>query len=156
MKKIPLSVRRGENRDRYFALVDDDDYEEISKNYWFLSCSGYAVRKGKEKLLYIHRAILNAKDGQICDHINRDRLDNRKENLRICTRAENARNRGLGSTNTSGFVGVSLFKNKWMTRICVDNSSVFLGYFDNKEDAARAYNEAALKYHGEFAYQNKV
>lgn len=90
------------------------------------------------------------------DHINNNPLDNRKINLRICNRSQNLINRRLLGFNTSGFRGVSKFRNKWQAYINYDRKRIHLGHFENKTDAAKAYNIAALKYHGEFVRLNNV
>lgn len=92
------------------------------------------------------------------DHEDRNPLNNHKNNLRFCTYSENSRNRGKPTTNTSGYKGVSWFKRdkKWKAQIMVEGKGFCLGSFKNKIDAARAYNRAALKYHGEFACLNEI
>ena len=92
------------------------------------------------------------------DHRNGNKLDNRKSNLRICSRSENQMNRGKQKNNTSGFKGVSQIKmnQKWVAYIKVNYKRIYIGCFLKKVDAARAYNMAALKYHGEFGLLNKV
>ena len=90
------------------------------------------------------------------DHINGDRLDNRKINLRICTRSQNNMNKGIQKNNNSGFKGVVFFKGKWMAHIQINNRNIYLGVFDNIKDAAQAYNEAAIRYHKRFAVLNKI
>lgn len=108
--------------------------------------------------VYLHRLIAGARKGEVVDHINGNSLDNRKANLRICTKAENSRNRKLGPTNKSGFKGVSweAHTGKWRAKIGTDHKQITIGRFDTKEDAARAYNEAAIKYHGPFARLNQI
>ena len=86
MKEIPLT--RGK-----FALVDDEDYEWLSQWKWYCSTTGYAVRGCKNRILYMHREIAKTKPGMLTDHINRNKLDNRKENLRFCSHRENMKNR---------------------------------------------------------------
>jgi HNH endonuclease/AP2 domain len=154
MKEIPLS-------DGSVALVDDDDYEWASQFSWSANGNGYAVRgvhigNRKYRKIYLHREIIGAKKGQKVDHINGNKLDNRKENLRLATPAQNAMNIGLRRNNTSGLKGVRFEerRDKWRAEIKVNYKNVFLGYFDNKFDAAKAYNDAAIKYHGEFARLN--
>ena len=97
-KSIPLTQGK-------FALVDDEDFEKLNQNVW-LFCNGYAARGvnrfPRRRLLYMHRIILNPPEGFDVDHISHNSLDNRKENLRICSRTENQRNRIIGKNNTSG------------------------------------------------------
>jgi len=92
------------------------------------------------------------------DHINGDNLDNRKKNLRLCTYAENNRNRKPLENKTSKYKGVGLNKNykikTWQARIVKNSKRYSLGYFKNEKEAALAYNQAAKKYFGEFAYLN--
>lgn len=139
----------------HIAIVDDDVYEWACKMKWYYNL-GYAASKPRSGIVYLHRLIMNSpKDLQI-DHINGNRLDNRKENLRVCTKSQNAMNSKLARTNTSGYKGVNWDKryNKWRARIKLNKKEKHLGFFNNKEDAAKAYNEAAIKYFGEFARIN--
>jgi hypothetical protein len=96
----------------------------------------------------------------LIDHLDGNTFNNQKKNLRICTHSENMRNSKIPINNTSGYKGVSLIKNtiteKWMATIRFNNKKNYLGSFNDPVDAARAYNEAALKYHGEFAHINKI
>jgi hypothetical protein len=145
-----------------FALVDDDDFERINQNKWKFNNRGYAVRlthqNKKWKTHSMHRVILNAEDGQIVDHKNGDRLDNRKENLRIASPSQNCWNSKLCINNTSGYKGVSLEKKtgKWNARIHINNKKIHLGAFENKHDAARMYNFWAIDLFGEFAQLNVI
>ena len=97
--------------------------------------------------------IMGEPNGKDVDHINRNPLDNRRENLRICTHQQNQYNRTKQSNNTSGFKGVSFNKEKqkFEARIGIDGKSKFLGYFDTAEKASECYKQAALKHHGDFA-----
>lgn len=90
------------------------------------------------------------------DHINGDKTDNRIENLRACTQQENCRNRGASAINKAGYKGVYPVRDKWRASIRDDQTQLHLGYFICKHEAAKAYNEAALKYHGEFAHLNII
>jgi hypothetical protein len=154
MKQIPLTKGK-------FTIVDDEDYEELSKYSWCLSTSGYARGVYKGKAIQMHRVINNTPIGMGTDHINWDRLDNRRSNLRTASRSQNQanikkprRHKGV----TSQYKGVCWYKNlnKWLSSIMVDQKRIYLGYFENEGDAAKAYNKNALKYFGEFAYQNII
>ena len=151
MREIPLT--RGK-----VAIVDDEDFERLNEHKWCFN--KYATRCDKEKSMYMHREILGITERTIfVDHINRDRLDNRKENLRSGRCGENLANRGKPSNNVSGYKGVSRNVNKvnvWSARIVVNYKCIHIGVFDNKEEAAKAYNKAAIKYFGEFAMLNEV
>ena len=113
-------------------------------------------KNGKWTSESLHRVILNAPDGADCDHVNGDGLDNRRNNLRFCTTSQNGANRGSQINNTAGFKGISWHKkNKnWNVRIMVHKKMKHLGGFSKKEDAAKAYNNAAIEYFGEFAKLN--
>lgn len=146
------------------CIVDDDDYEELSKHKWCFKAGGpgYAVRNirlnGKGRLLVMHREIMKVPDGKKTDHINGNGLDNRKCNLRICSHAENLKNRSKQSNNTSGYKGVYKLNdcNRWGVAIGCDGKETWVGSFKTKEEAALAYNEAALRVHGKFARLNTV
>lgn len=144
-KQIPLTQGQ-------FAIVDDDDFEIVKNHKWCIH-HGYAV---SSRGIRMHRLIMNCPDSKEVDHINRNRLDNRKENLRICTRTENCRNRGENKDNTSGYKGVNFHKplGKWRAKIVLNNKHIHLGYFDNPKDAARAYNDAAKK--NGFGFLNEI
>jgi hypothetical protein len=125
-------------------------FESESKNF-------YAVRLDGNKIVKMHREIMNAPAGVFVDHRYGDGLDNRKVNLRIATRAQNQYNRRKTSKKTtSKYKGVHLDRNrnKYRAIIGCSGKRIFLGYFDNETDAAKAYDEAAKKYHGEFAKLN--
>ncbi len=146
------------------ALVSDQDYEELLQWRWGFH-GKYAHRvewikggKGKMKHFYMHRQIMNTPTGFDTDHINGDKLDNRRENLRISSRSQNNANMSKLSNNTSGFRGVSWDRRakKWQARLNKDSQLVYCARFDTKEAAARAYNQKSLELHGEFAKLNEV
>jgi hypothetical protein len=161
MKEIVLTKGK-------IALVDDSDFEKVSQFKWYASFSGnlyYAIRNvwiKKEKRytrIYLHRYLLDLTDPTaIVDHINGNTLDNRSINLRICNYSQNTQNSKRRSTNTSGYKGVSFKKDikKWEAYICPNYKKRNLGWFDTKEEAAKAYNEAASEYYGQFAKLNEV
>lgn len=152
MKRISLTQGK-------YALVDDKDFAVLSEYPWHYS-QGYAARMSPkpQRKIFLHRSILMPPNGMFIDHINGDSLDNRRENLRICTRAENQHNQKILGRSTSGFKGVSWHKRikKWNVKIRVAMKDVHLGYFTEKVEAARAYNEGAKKYYGAFACLNPV
>jgi hypothetical protein len=149
------------------AIVDDEDFDYLNQWKWYASKDRYkfyAVRnitisKGKQKSISMHRLISNNINTKMhTDHLNGNGLDNRKINLRICTHSQNLMNSKLRKDSTSGFKGVTYCKrnNKYASVIKLNRKLIWLGYFIDPIDAARAYNDAALKYHGEFAHINKI
>jgi len=138
-------------------LMDIEDLPLLDGRLWN-NIDGYVARSTNPGTVRLHRLIMNAPDDVEVDHADGNRLDIRKKNLRVATHAENQRNTGKPITNTSGYKGVSWRKanNKWTAYIGVDGKPVWLGYFSNKKDAAMAYNEAAIKYYGEFARLNEI
>lgn len=148
-------------------LVDDDFVKPdgacltvTSHGYATLvTATGEKTENGwyKYNRTYLHRYITGAPDGVQVDHINGDKLDNRSDNLRLCTNAQNSMNKGLSLSNKSGYKGVHRVANgKWCAQITVDYKCKTIGYYDNPHDAAIAYNKVALEQHGIFAYQNKI
>lgn len=142
------------------AMVDDEDYEMVNEYKWHYHHDSYAVTTwskvaGRVKFLLMHRLILGELvRGKVTDHINGNGLDNRRENLRVCSQSENTCNQKQSKSNTSGYKGVFLQGKKWKTQIRINGKTHYIGYFSDKIEAARAYNEAAKKYHGEFARLN--
>ena len=144
------------------TIVNADDFEWLNQWSWYCA-HGYAVRtvydeNGKPHQLRMHRLIINTPDGLDTDHINGDKLDNQRHNLRPATRSQNVANTFVEKRNKSGYKGVSWKKTnkKWCAQIRVDNVVRHIGLFDKKEEAAKAYNKEAKKYFGEFAYLNKL
>lgn len=156
MKKIRLN-------NTLFALVDDDDFEPLSKLKWFAFPNGNTIYAkafiGNTQTL-LHRLLLDLTDPKIIvDHKNGNGLDCQRHNLRVCTWSENLRNSRSHKDCLSGYKGVSRIKSKtqrWSASIHVNNRRLSIGYFDSPEDAARAYNGAAKKHFGEFARFNDV
>ena len=150
-RRIPLT--RGK-----YAIVDPDDYKRLNKYTWHASGGGeklYAKRVKKNRSVSMHREIITVPGDLVVDHINHNRLDNRKANLRPATPAQNSWNR-LIKKRGNRFRGVDWDKKekKWRTRLTHNRSRITMGYFDDELEAARTYDEAAKKLHGEFAVLN--
>lgn len=154
--KINISSKKHPNT---YTIIDKMDKEKIEPFKWCCSSKGYAVRTGKNKeSLSVHRVVMNAKPGQIIDHINGNPLDNRKSNLRFVSSQQNSFNTKKSITNSSGFKGVSWHKNHKLWQACVyfGNTSKFLGNYLTKEEAALAYNLYVKETRGEYANLNIV
>ena len=144
-----------------FTLIDEDDFQRVNnQGSWYAfphQDSYYATRgdysSGKRKNIFLHRFIMNCPEGKEVDHINGDKLDNRKSNLRICTRSENAKNRRISKNNTSGFKGVHWHKGnkKWFAEICSNGKRIYGRGYNTKEEAFYRYKELATQLHGQFA-----
>lgn len=149
MKKIKLNGKSGVNK---FALVDDEDYEKVNEYDWRLKENGY-ISINSSTSIYLHRFIMNVKKGDYVDHINHNKLDNRRNNLRICTNKQNNWNKNYNRT-----VGVSKTSNgkKWRAYITINHKQKWLGSFLNKIDALSAYNEAVVKYRDIYSFKNMV
>jgi hypothetical protein len=143
----------------HICTIDKEDIHIIGKYKWFVNRWGYVERhttiNNKWVVYLLHRCILNITDHKIeIDHINNDPLDNRKCNLRICNRFQNAKNRKSQKHSSSKYLGVSHFTTKYRAIIFTNNKNKHLGYYVNEIDAAKAYDKAAKLYHGEFANLN--
>jgi len=143
-----------------YAMVDADDYGWLSKWKWSLTarrsglCYAYRVVDGHS--IQMHRLITDAPPRMEVDHIDHDGLNNSRSNLRVCTHQENIWNNAKRPWGKSGYWGVCFIPRiyKWEAMIGIDYHVIHLGYFDAPEAAALAYDEAARKYHGEYAKQN--
>jgi hypothetical protein len=139
------------------TIVDDDLFEELNKRVWYGTERGYVLCKIDNKSVFLHHLIIGKHKGKVVDHINGDKLDNRKQNLRIITQQQNLMNRRMNAKNESGYKGVRINHDiSWSARICKNRHIKVLGYFPTKEEAARAYNKAAIELFGEYAYLNEV
>lgn len=142
------------------TAVDNADFDWLSQWRWHFY-KRYVARRDKTqnyKYIYMHRLLMNAPPGKEVDHINNDPLDNRKRNLRLCSRAQNLQNARRRSDNKSGFKGVHWDdkRSKWLAQIVNNGKYVFIGRFEDKNSAAREYNNAARRYFGEFAKENCI
>lgn len=148
----------------FHAIVDAEDYDALSAFKWcvrpagrrFYAQRGYAKEDKSWTTMQMHRQIMSATPEMMVDHINHDGLDNRRENLRLCSRLENCRNKRSAIGTSSQFLGVTWDKKsyKWRTRITVDGHRRLIGFFNSEIKAAIAYDNAARKYFGEFANPN--
>jgi hypothetical protein len=147
-KQIPISGKRGSGR---FATVDDEDYEALSRYGWHLK-AGYAARNDGGRLVYMHRHIMDTPSGQVTDHINGDRLDNRRCNLRSCLHAQNRQNQKVYSNNTSGYRGVSMCRTTrtWTAQVTANGKRWRMCGFKTAADASAAYENAARESFGSF------
>lgn len=156
MRTIPLS--KG-----YVAIVDDEDYGDLARYRWYAleaPHNVYGLRferiDGKRRGVLMHRQITGAVKGQDVDHADRDGLNNRRSNLRLCSRPQNRANSIVSAGKSSRYKGVAWHKNQgcWHVRISVGGKVRHLGTFSDEERAARAYDDASAVAWGEFARPN--
>lgn len=159
MKQIALVKHRYVSGETKFAVVDDEDYDFLMQWTWYAN----ELREGKfyvrrsSTMEYMHREVMKAPKGMQVDHINGNPLDNQKANLRLCNNAQNNANKKK-YPGRNNYKGTYLHKasKRWHAKIKVNNKDVHLGCFGDEIEAAKAYNEAAIKYRGEFAYINEI
>ena len=159
MKEIPLTQG-------FATLINDEDFDLLNQWKWFVFSNNqgnfYAGRhewiEGRNKRILMHRVILRAPEGWYVDHRNHQTLDNQRINLRICSNRQNQHNCVLRKDSSSGFKGVSWDANrkKYQAQIKLNGRTAFLGRFNDLKEAAKAYNDAALQHHGEFACLNPL
>ena len=153
MSFIPLTQGK-------FAVVDESDVKMLSEWSWCVNAYGYARRAyrvgGKLTEMWMHRYILGAEPGKDVDHINGDKLDNRRCNLRICTRSQNLMNKRVSNSHTSRYKGVFWEKRhkRWVAKISCAGKQHYLGEYKDEWDAACSYNAKALELFGEFSRLN--
>ena len=157
MRKIQLTQSQT-------AMIDDEDYPIVSQSRWCINSMGYAVRhrkksEGLSDKISLHRFLMGLQygDKRQVDHINGNKLDNRRVNLRICTLQQNQMNR-TKRKGTSIYKGVNFYKitNKWQASIKFNQKNIHLGYFLDEVEAAKAYNKAAKEHFKDFANLNMI
>lgn len=157
--RIPLHGRHGKFYG--WAVVDIEDLRLVSPTAWTKDLRGYVVGRpaGRGNSITLHRLLMYGPDikGGTTDHIDGDKMNNRRSNLRKCSPAENSRNTLLAKNNTSGFKGVRRTpEGRWKAVIWINYKPRHIGHYDTKEEAAAAYNAAALVLHGDFASPNTL
>lgn len=152
-RAVPVLISR--DKGFTYALVDESDYDDVMQWRWHVVANGYASRHGGDGRKYMHRYLMQTPDGLDTDHINRNKLDNRRCNLRHAERSLNCFNQSPGKNNTSGHRGVGYFKPAKLWRAYITHKSqpkrIELGYFKTKEEAIAARLAAELEWFGECA-----
>ncbi|WP_172638612.1 HNH endonuclease [Clostridium pasteurianum] len=146
------AIGRDNNGNKFKVSICD--LEKVKKSYWYHDSHGYFRAERNGITIRMHRIIL--KTNKVVDHINGDRGDNRRENLRECTEEQNAFNKGIHHRNTSGYPGVYFHKTnkKWVAYINYKGQRINIGSFTNKNEAIQARMDAEEKYFGEFTRKN--
>lgn len=140
------------------VIVDPEDHWLLEKYGWINNGQGYFQAYVDDKLVYLHRKILDVKNNRFVDHKDGNLLNCRRENLRLCTNSQNQANSKKRKNCTSKYKGVCWNKarNNWLSSICVNQTTIYLGSFYSEVEAAIAYNKAAINYFGEFARLNEI
>lgn len=141
----------------FVSLFDAGKLDLVAGKTWGAKMCGrswYAWHRSDDGLFFLHRILSGAADSEIVDHKNHDALDNRDDNLRKCTHAQNLRNRRKIKRANSSFKGVSTSGSRWRANITLNSQLIYLGQFVTAEAAARAYDAAAIRLHGPFACTN--
>lgn len=144
-----------------YIMVSDEDYELAMTQRWTIEKSGnnfYAMCKINHKKVRLHRFLLKPKSTHEVDHINHNGLDNRRENIRVVTKRQNAANRRktVGSRKRYKGIHYDTRINKWVAYVNYKKKRKYLGQYATAKEAAIVYNEAALKYYGKTAWVNKI
>jgi hypothetical protein len=152
MKEIQLTQDK-------VALVDDYWYDYLMQWSWYCrhdakSKTFYAARGSHQKTIFMHRVIMTTPDTLEVNHIDFDGLNNQAYNLENVTHAQNTQHRQMSRGNTSGYVGVTKCRNSWHAALMANGVLIYLGSHKTKEDAAKSYDDAAIKYFGERAFVN--
>lgn len=152
---VEVVLKNGSGKEVGRALIDKENFGSIKQYHWSYDKDGYAVTCKNGKRILMHRLIMDIKSRKKdVDHINHDRLDNRKSNLRICSRSQNNMNHRVRRDSSTGVKGVTWnkFKQKWEVRIYVNKKKIYLGCHDDFNYAISLRKNAEKKYFGEYAY----
>jgi len=146
-----IVLRDRNNKETGRTQIDLGDIDKVINTKWYLTPSGYVI--GGKPGVRLHRYLVNAPPNMDVDHKDQNKLNNKKDNLRLCLNEQNARNSPFSPRNTSGIKGVYWDKRrgKWAACICVNTKNIWLGYYEDIEKADKARLEAEIKYFGEFA-----
>lgn len=159
MKFITTGKTRSDVKRQWLVMVDDEDFDYLNQFYWQVDrYKTVQTHKNDTGERLIHRLIMKPPKGVEIDHIDGNRLNNQKSNLRFATSSQNKINRGARKDNKSGYKGVSWHKqNKnWTARLMINGKYQHLGSFKDISEAVQVYNQSALKHYGEYAWLNKM
>jgi hypothetical protein len=145
MRKIQLTQGK-------MAMVDDEDFKYLNQWKWHLHGDGYACRTMKK--IKMHRVLIDCPINLEVDHIDGNKLNNQKSNLRICTHQQNMANQKKYKTNTTGYKGVTIWKQYIRAQIQINKKRIYLGFFPDLISAAKAYDKKAKELWGSFARLN--
>lgn len=150
-----LIIYSRDKKKKYISLIDLEDVTYVEQYSWCIRSKGYVGRVEHGKIIQLHRVLTKCPKNKVVDHINNNKLDNRKVNLRICTFQENLFNSSKRTNNVSGVTGVGFDKksDKWRARICIDYKNINLGFYEEKEDAIKTRLLAEKENYGEYAPQ---
>ncbi len=140
-------------------LIDEEDYDFVAFKQWYIQSEGYVCHRDHTGTHYLHRFLMRPPDGLQVDHINGDKLDNRRCNLRLCTNQQNSWNiKNNRKKKTSLYRGVYWYErdSRWVANLCLNYKTIYLGRFDNELEAAQAYDTAVTMFRGEYASPNLV
>ena len=156
-KNLVREIKLTQNK---IALVDSVNYAHIiSYGSWVAKrgrSNWYAIHQAGRIQVFMHHLVLTKPFDKLIDHIDGNGLNNLLSNLRLVTNQENIHNQKVSKVNSSGYKGVIALDTRWLARITVNMQRIRLGIFSSREEAALAYNDAAIKYFGKFAKLNTI
>lgn len=140
------------------VICDEEDYKLLSEYKLYINSDGYVLgKKDKESVIQISKLLMNTPVGMVIDHINHNRSDIRRGNLRVCTYSQNNMNTRPRENTKSGVTGVNWHHTgRWRVRITVEGKTIRLGYFKNLSEAIEVRKQAEIKYFGEFRYKEEL